>query len=80
MPSISQNKNRLTSFRKFFVSGHFEPEIETTNADVSDTQLVLKKASFIASLFMTTVFSCANIIAKVFSYDQLAFFKMINLD
>ena len=32
---ISQNKNRLTS-----VSGHFEPVIEPTNADASDTQLV----------------------------------------
>ena len=38
---ISQNKNRLTSLRrKFFVSGHFEPVIEPTNADVPDTQLV----------------------------------------
>ena len=38
---ISPNKNRLTSFRrKFFVSGHFEPVIEPTNADASDTQLV----------------------------------------
>ena len=38
---ISQNKNRLTSFRrKLFVSGYFEPVIETTNADVPDTQLV----------------------------------------
>jgi hypothetical protein len=38
---ISQNKNRLTSFRrKFFVSGHFEPVIEPTNADAPDTQLV----------------------------------------
>ena len=39
--AISQNKNRLTSFRrKFFVSGHFEPVIEPTNADAPDTQLV----------------------------------------
>ena len=38
---ISQNKNRLTSFRrKLFVSGHFEPVIEPTNADAPDTQLV----------------------------------------
>ena len=38
---ISQNKNRLTSFRrKFFVSAHFEPVIEPTNADAPDTQLV----------------------------------------
>ena len=38
---FSQNKNRLTSFRiKFFVSGHFEPVIEHTNADAPDTQLV----------------------------------------
>jgi hypothetical protein len=31
------------------------------------------KASFTASLIRTTVFSCANIIAKGFSNDQLAF-------
>ena len=38
---ISQNKNRLTSFRrKLFVSGHFEPVIKPTNADAPDTQLV----------------------------------------
>ena len=38
---ISQNKNRLTSFRrKFFVSGHFEPVIEPINADAPNTQLV----------------------------------------
>ena len=38
---ISQNKNRLMSFRrKFFVSGHLEPVIEPTNADTPDTQLV----------------------------------------
>ena len=38
---ISQNKNRLTNFRtKFFVSGHFEPVIEPTNADAPHTQLV----------------------------------------
>ena len=37
---ISQNKNRLTSFRrKVFVSGHFEPVIEPTSADAPDTQL-----------------------------------------
>ena len=37
---ISQNKNRLTSFRrKVFVSGHFELVIEPTNADAPDTQL-----------------------------------------
>ena len=41
LPFISQNKNRLTSFRrKLFVSGHFEPVIEPTNADAPDTQLV----------------------------------------
>ena len=34
---ISQNKNRLTSFRtKLFVSGHFELVIEPTNADAPD--------------------------------------------
>ena len=38
---ISQNKNILMIFRiKFFVSGHFEPVIEPTNADAPDTQLV----------------------------------------
>ena len=38
---ISQNKNRLMSFRrKVFVSGHFEPVIEPTNTDAPDTQLV----------------------------------------
>ena len=38
---ISQNKNRLRSFRRnFFVSRHFEPVIEPTNADAPDTQLV----------------------------------------
>ena len=38
---ISQNKNRLMSFRrKCFVYGHFEPVIKPTNADASDTQLV----------------------------------------
>jgi hypothetical protein len=38
---ISQNKNRLTSIRrKDFVSGHFEPVIERTNADAPDTLLV----------------------------------------
>ena len=38
---ISQNMIRLMSFRrKFFVSGHFEPVIEPTNADAPDTQLV----------------------------------------
>ena len=37
----SHNTNRLMSFRrKFFVSGHFEPVIEPTNADDPDTQLV----------------------------------------
>ena len=37
----SQNKNRLTSFRrKVFVSGHFKPVIEPTNADAPDTQEV----------------------------------------
>ena len=68
---ISQNKNRLTSFRrKFFVSGDFEPVIEPTTADAPDTQLVERRP---ASLIRTTVFSCANIIAKGFSNDQLAF-------
>ena len=38
---ISQNKNRLTCFRrKCLVFGHFEPVIEPTNADAPDTQLV----------------------------------------
>ena len=38
---ISQNKNRLTGFRrKLFVSGHFEPVIKPTNADAPDTKLV----------------------------------------
>ena len=38
---ISQNKNRLTSFRrKCFVSGHFEPVIAPTNAADPDTQLI----------------------------------------
>jgi hypothetical protein len=37
----SQNKNRMTSFRrKFFVSGHFEHVIKPTNADAPDTQVV----------------------------------------
>jgi hypothetical protein len=40
----------------------------------------LKTDSFIASLISTTVFSCANIIAKGFSDDQLAFKKIIHLD
>jgi hypothetical protein len=32
---------KMTGFRrKFFVSGHFEPVIEHTNADAPDTQLV----------------------------------------
>ena len=38
---ISQNKKRLTSFiRKLFVSSHFEPVIDPTNADTPDAQLV----------------------------------------
>ena len=38
---ISQDKNRLTSFRrKLFVSSLFEPVIEPTKADAPDTQLV----------------------------------------
>ena len=38
---ISQIKNGLMSFRrKVFVSGHFEPVIESTHADAPDTQLV----------------------------------------
>ena len=41
---ISQNKNRLMSLRrKCFVSDHFEPAIEYTNADAPDTQLVLSR-------------------------------------
>ena len=44
----------------FFVSGHFEPVIKPTNADAPDTDT-------------DTVFSCANIIAKGVSNDQLAF-------
>ena len=74
---ISQNKNRLMSFRrKFFVYGHFELVIEPTYADAPDRYSTsLKKDSFIASLIRTTVFSCANIIAKGFSNDQLTFLK-----
>ena len=38
---ISQNKNRLTNFRrKLFISSHFKPVIEPTYADAPDTQLV----------------------------------------
>ena len=38
---ISQNKNRLTSFRrKVFVSSHFEPVTEPIKGDAPDTQLV----------------------------------------
>ena len=38
---ISQNKNRLTSFRRqFFLSGHLKPVNKPTNADAPDTQLV----------------------------------------
>ena len=38
---ISQNNNRLMSFRrKVFVSGHFEPVIKPINDDAPDTQLV----------------------------------------
>jgi hypothetical protein len=41
---ISQNKNRLMSFRrKLFVPGHFEPVIEPTNPDALDTQLVKRR-------------------------------------
>ena len=48
---ISQNKNRLTSFRrKSFLSGHFEPVIETHKCWCSRFSTSLKKASFIASL------------------------------
>ena len=69
---ISQNTNRLSSLRsKFYFSGHFESIIEP--ADAPDTQLAQRKASFIASLISTTVFSCANIIAQGFSNHQLAF-------
>ena len=71
---ISQNKNRLSSLRrKLSFSGHFESIIEPTNADAPDTQLVQRKASFIASLISTTVFSCANLIAQGFSNHQLVF-------
>ena len=45
-------KNQTSFRRKVFVSGHFEPVIEHTNADAPDTQL--KKDSFIASLIRTT--------------------------
>ena len=38
-----------------------------------DTRLVYRRPVFIASLSSTTVFSCANIIAKWFSIDQLAY-------
>jgi hypothetical protein len=42
---MSQNKNRLMSFRrKLFVSVHFEPVIEPTNADAPDTQPVQRRA------------------------------------
>ena len=71
---ISQTKNRLLSLRrKFSFSGHFESKIKPTNADAPDTQLAQRKATFIASLISTTVFSCANIIAQGFSHHQLAF-------
>ena len=34
---ISLNKNRLTSFRRnLFISSHFEPVIEPTNAQAQD--------------------------------------------
>ena len=58
---ISQNKNRLTSFRrKFLVSSHFEPVIEPTNADAPDTQLVKRRPVLSLLYIRTTVFSCAN--------------------
>ena len=42
--------------------------------------LSLKKASFIASLIRTTVFSCVNIIAKVFSnYQKKCFNEKLGL-
>ena len=69
---MSQNKNRLSFRRKLLVSGCFEPVIEPTNL-MLQILTSLKKASFIASLIRTTVFSCANIIAKGFSKEQLAF-------
>ena len=70
---ISQNKNRLWSLRrKLYFSGHFESIIETTNADAPYTQLAHRKASFIAPLIGTIVFSCANIIAQGFSNHQFA--------
>ena len=69
---ISQNKIRLLSLRrKFSFSGHFASIIKHANADSPDTQLAQRKASFIASLISTAVFSCANIIG--FSNHQLAF-------
>ena len=37
---ISQNRKTGKFRRKLFVSGHFEPVIEPTNADAPDTQLV----------------------------------------
>jgi hypothetical protein len=38
---ISQDKNRLTNFRRrVFVSVHFGPVIEPTNADVADNQVI----------------------------------------
>ena len=41
MAFISQNKNKLMSFRrKYFGSGYFEPVIEPTNVDAPDTKLV----------------------------------------
>ena len=74
IPFISQNKIRLSSLRrKFPFSGHFESIIEPSNADAPDTQLAQRKASFIASIISTTVFSCDNIIAQGFSNHQLAF-------
>ena len=69
-----QNKNRLMSFRRnVFVSTDFWACNRTHKCLCSRYSTSLKKASFIASLIRTTVFCCANIIAKGFSNDQLAF-------
>ena len=72
MAFISHIKNRLSSLRrKFYFSGRFESIIEP--ADPPDTQLAQRKASFIACLIGTIVFSCADIIAQGFSNHQFAF-------
>ena len=70
---ISRNKNRLTSFRRMIFVWPFWACNRTHKCWCSRFSASLKKASFIASLINTTVFSCANIIAKGFSNEQLAF-------